>query len=51
MPYGWWLMCYRQKQFPQARVLNQFGNLSAIFGWITLLAMIAALFCFIMSKA
>jgi hypothetical protein len=32
-------------------VLNQFGNLSAIFGWITLVALIAATFCFIMSKA
>ena len=51
MPYGWWLMRYGQKQFPQARVLNQFGNLSAIFGWITLLALIAAVFCFIMRKA
>jgi hypothetical protein len=51
MPYAWWLMRFGQKGFPDARALNQFGNLSAVFGWITLLALIAAAFSFIMSKA
>lgn len=51
LPYAWWLMLFGQKRFPQARTLNQFGNLSAVFGWITLLALIAAAFSFIMSKA
>jgi hypothetical protein len=40
MPYAWWLMRFGQK-----------GFLSAVFGWITLLALIAAAFSFIMSKA
>jgi len=51
LPYAWWLMRFGHKGFPDARALNQFGNLSAVFGWITLLALIAAAFSFIMSKA
>ncbi len=51
IPYGWWLMLFRQKQYPQAKALNQFGRLAAVFGWITLVAMLAAIFSFIMSKS
>jgi hypothetical protein len=51
IPYGWWLMRFGPKAFPEAKTLNQFGNLSGFFGWITLLALIATVFCFIMSKS
>jgi len=51
VPYGWWLMRFGQKKYPQAKVLGQFGNLSAIFGWITLVALIATVFSYFMSKA
>lgn len=51
MPYGWWLMRFGHKAHPRARVLNQFGSLAGVFGWIALLALLAAVFCFIMSKA
>lgn len=51
IPYGWWLMRFGQRTFPEARTLNQFGNLAGIFGWVTLIALIAAVICFIMSKS
>ncbi len=51
LKYGWWLMRFSHRQFPQAHALQQFGNLAAIFGWITWLAMIATVFCYLMSKA
>ena len=44
-------MRFGQKTHPQARVLNQFGNLAGVFGWIALVALVATVFCFIMSKA
>jgi hypothetical protein len=49
--YGWWLMRGGHHAFPQAKALQQFGNLAAFFGWITLLALVATVFCFLMSKA
>jgi hypothetical protein len=51
MRYAWWLMRFQQSAFPEAKALNQFGNLAGIFGWITLLALIATVFCFIMTKS
>ena len=51
MPYGWWLMRFGQNAFPKARTLIQFGRLAGIFGWIALIALIAAAFCFTMSKS
>ena len=48
--YGWWLMRFKQKQYPQAKALNQFGNLAGIFGWIVLVAMIGCVFSFVMTK-
>ena len=51
MPYGWWLMRFGQNAYPQARTLIQFGRLAGIFGWIALTALIAAAFCFAMSKS
>ncbi len=51
LPYSWWLMRFGHKTHPQARVLNQFGNLAGVFGWIALVALVATVFCFIMSKA
>jgi hypothetical protein len=51
LKYTWWLIRLGHRQFPQAQALQQFGNLAAIFGWITLLAMIGTVFCFFMSKA
>lgn len=51
LPYSWWLMRFGHKVHPQARVLNQFGNLAGVFGWIALVALVASVFCFIMSKA
>lgn len=51
LPYSWWLMRFGHKAHPQARVLNQFGNLAGVFGWIALVALVAAVFCFIMNKA
>lgn len=50
LPYVWWLMRFGHRRFPDALALRQFGNLSAIFGWVTLAALLTAIFCFIMSK-
>ena len=43
-------MRFQQKQFPQAKALNQFGNLAGIFGWIVLVALIGCVFSFVMTK-
>lgn len=51
LPYMWWLMRFGHRRFPNARALRQFGDLAGVFGWITLLALLAAGFSFLMSKA
>jgi hypothetical protein len=51
LSYGWWLMRFGHKAFPKATALNQFGTLAGVFGWITLIALIATTFCFILSKS
>lgn len=50
LAYAWWLMQFKQAQYPQAKALNQFGNLAGIFGWITLLALIGCVISFLMTK-
>lgn len=51
LAYSWWLMQFKQKSYPQAKTLQQFGNLAGVFGWFTLLAAIGSVFSFIMTKS
>lgn len=50
LAYAWWLMTFKQAQYPHAKALNQFGNLAGIFGWITLVALIGCVISFFMTK-
>lgn len=51
LAYAWWLMRFKQAQYPQAKALNQFGNLAGIFGWIAFVALIGCVFSFAMTKS
>ncbi|HWS40288.1 MAG TPA: hypothetical protein VN247_03220 [Arenimonas sp.] len=51
LAHGWWLMRFKQSQYPQAKALRQFGNIAGIFGWIVLIALMGCVFSFFMTKS
>jgi hypothetical protein len=50
LAYSWWLMTFKQANYPQANALKQFGNLAGIFGWVTFTALIGCVLSFFMTK-